>query len=50
MMNAADAMRAAERTLLDGLNAALRKPRRHNGRRPRPVSGTDSRDRSDDEN
>src|SRR4051794_33303723 len=49
MMNAAEAISAIDITLRDGLNAALRKPRRHRGQAPRPPIGTGCRERSDDD-
>ena len=50
MMKAADAMSAADRTLREGRNAALRKPSRQSGQFPRPDSGRPSRERSHAEN
>ena len=49
-MNAADAISAAESTLRDGRNAALRKPSRDTAHEPRPSIGRRSRDRSHREN
>src|SRR4051812_39512941 len=49
MMNAAEAISATDITLRDGLNAALRNPRRQIAHQPRPLIGMAWRARSDTE-
>ena len=49
MMNAADAISAADNTVRPGLNAALRTPSRRTASVPRPAIALDGRERSHDE-